>query len=162
RILAIGFPCYNQDVVSYAKFSGSGGGNYSRPRRIGACRNWQPDKEGRPLADFAFQPDFAVVHGDVFPDNRQTQTRTGCGFYQILILVTEEAIPDAVMLIFGNADARIGDFYRHPAGICFSSEGYRSPRVGVVEGIVRQIREHLANLVSIGADQWQILRDRID
>src|SRR6266851_2507967 len=77
----------------------------------------------RACARRAFQPDFAVVHGHVLAHDCQPQARAGRAFDKVLFVVAEEALPDAFLLLFGDADTRIGDADDDRTVVAFGPDG---------------------------------------
>src|SRR5579859_5951440 len=128
----------------------------------GFCRFWRKDRnaheEGRTFALFALQPDVTVVHSDVFLHDRQSKACARSALDQVFLVIAEEALPDTVLLVFSDANARVGNGYHYGAGFWLGANGDCAAVARVIEGVVYQIVQNLRELVVIRANLRQLFR----
>src|SRR5262249_46107224 len=121
-----------------------GRGSGPRPWRSKRARaEGEPDRKGRSLAEPALHRHRATVGLREMLDNRESEARAAAGPGPGPAHAVE-ALEDVRQVLRGDALAGVADDQARPCILLLESQGDRAGRRRMADGIVDEIREHLA------------------
>ena len=105
----------------------------------------------RAATDFAIDPDPSAVHFDNVLGDGEAKASAAClaGARGVDAI---EALEDARLVGFGNANASVGDYEDDFGAACFGADYYFTAREGVLRGVVQQILQDFGEPAAIAGN----------
>src|SRR5262245_8205102 len=133
-----------------------------RPLRLCAktfLTDWQGEREFAAFAEFALYPDFAAVHFNETPGQRQAESRA-FAFLRVVAAGLPKLLEDRLLVFLGDADAGVCDRYDHGAvadrSVDFDLSAFRRE----LDRVGKEIDQNLLHLALVAGEIAEPLVDR--